>query len=42
MKIEGESQKETAKIMQISVKAVESLFHRAKKKLSIILKDNER
>ena len=42
LKIEGESQKETAQIMEISVKAVESLFHRAKKKLSIILKDNKR
>tara|TARA_Y100000385_G_scaffold275030_1_gene318891 strand:+ start:54 stop:578 length:525 start_codon:yes stop_codon:yes gene_type:complete len=42
LKIEEKSQKETAKIMQLSVKAIESLFHRAKKKLSIILKDNER
>ena len=42
LKIEGKSQKETAKIMQLSVKAIESLFHRAKKKLAVILKDNER
>jgi RNA polymerase sigma-70 factor (ECF subfamily) len=41
LKIEGKSQKETAKIMQLSVKAIESLFHRAKKKLAVILKDNE-
>jgi RNA polymerase sigma-70 factor (ECF subfamily) len=34
MKIEGNSQQETAEIMNLSQKAVESLFQRAKKILS--------
>lgn len=33
MKIEGKTQKEVAEIMDISTKAVESLFHRAKNNL---------
>lgn len=44
LKIEGLSQKEVAEILNIKVKAVESLFQRAKKKLLIILnkeKENE-
>ena len=37
LKIEGLSQNEVAKVMDISPKALESLFHRAKKKLWLIL-----
>ena len=38
LKIEGKSQAETAEIMNLNVKALESLFQRAKKNLEIILK----
>ena len=38
LKIENKTQKETAFIMQCSVKSVESLYQRAKNKLSKILK----
>jgi RNA polymerase sigma-70 factor (ECF subfamily) len=41
LKIEGKSQAETAEIMQISIKAVESLLQRAKNNLSKKLKNNE-
>jgi RNA polymerase sigma-70 factor (ECF subfamily) len=37
LKIEDKSQAETAEIMNLSVKALESLFQRAKKKLEILL-----
>ena len=37
LKIEGRSQKETAEIMEIGVKAVESLFQRAKNNLEKLL-----
>ena len=40
-KIEGLSTKETADIMKLSPKAVESLFQRAKKKLAQLLAQNE-
>jgi RNA polymerase sigma-70 factor (ECF subfamily) len=38
LKIENKTYSEVAKIMKISVKAVESLFIRAKKKLDVLLK----
>lgn len=41
LKIEGLSQAETAEIMRISTKAVESLFQRAKSNLKQILTQNE-
>jgi RNA polymerase sigma-70 factor (ECF subfamily) len=41
LKIEEKSQAETAEIMKTSVKAVESLFQRAKNNLSKKLKDSE-
>lgn len=41
LKIEQRSQVETAEIMLLSTKAVESLFQRAKKKLLTILNKNE-
>jgi RNA polymerase sigma factor (sigma-70 family) len=41
LKIEQHTQVETAKIMDISEKAVESLFQRAKKNLEILLKKTE-
>jgi RNA polymerase sigma factor (sigma-70 family) len=41
LKIEQHTQSETAKIMDISTKAVESLFQRAKKNLETILTQNE-
>lgn len=41
MKIEGKSQSETAEIMEMSIKAIESLMQRAKKNLEILLKQNE-
>jgi RNA polymerase sigma-70 factor (ECF subfamily) len=41
LKIEGKSQAETAEVMQTSIKAVESLFQRAKNNLSKKLKNNE-
>jgi RNA polymerase sigma-70 factor (ECF subfamily) len=41
LKIEQHSQAETAEIMDISTKAVESRFQRAKKNLEILLKTNE-
>jgi len=41
LKIEEKSQAETAEIMKISVKAVESLFQRAKNNLSKKIKDSE-
>jgi RNA polymerase sigma factor (sigma-70 family) len=37
LKIEGKSQSETAEIMKLNVKAIESLFQRAKKNLEILL-----
>ena len=40
LKIEQLSQAETAQIMNISVKALESLFQRAKKNLEIIINQN--
>ncbi len=42
LKIEDKSQSETAEIMNLSIKALESLFQRAKKNLDILLnkKDN--
>ncbi len=41
LKIEEKSQAEAAEIMNISVKALESLFQRAKNNLSKKMKDNE-
>ena len=41
LKIEGESQRKVAEIMNISEKAVESLFFRAKKKLKELLEDEK-
>lgn len=41
LKIEGLSQQETADVMRLSVKAVESLFQRAKKNLEKLLTQNE-
>ncbi|WP_262496755.1 RNA polymerase sigma factor [Halpernia humi] len=41
LKIEGNSQSETSEIMELSEKAVESLFQRAKKNLEIILTKNK-
>jgi RNA polymerase sigma factor (sigma-70 family) len=41
MRIEGKSQKETAEIMKLSPKAVESLVQRGKKNMSDLLKKNE-
>ena len=41
LKIEDKSQKETAEIMKLSEKAIESLFQRAKKKLGEILKKSK-
>ena len=41
LKIEGLSQVETAEIMKISIKAVESMFQRAKKSLKEALNLNE-
>jgi RNA polymerase sigma factor (sigma-70 family) len=41
LKIEEKSQAETAEIMQISIKAVESLLQRAKNNLSKKIKNNE-
>jgi RNA polymerase sigma factor (sigma-70 family) len=41
LKIEQNTQAETAQIMNISTKAVESLFQRAKKNLETILTQNE-
>lgn len=38
LKIESKSQTETAAIMNLNVKAVESLFQRAKKNLEVLLK----
>lgn len=38
LKIENKSQAETAEIMHLNEKALESLFHRAKKNLEIVLK----
>lgn len=37
LKIEGKSQNETAEIMNLNIKALESLFHRAKKNLEFLL-----
>jgi len=37
LKIEGKSQAETAEIMNLNIKALESLFQRAKKNLEILL-----
>jgi len=37
LKIEDKSQAEAAEIMDMNVKALESLFQRAKKKLEILL-----
>lgn len=41
LKIDGRSTKEVAAIMELSPKAVESLFQRAKKNLNLILQQNE-
>ncbi len=41
LKIEQNSQAQTAEIMDLSTKAVESLFNRAKKNLEILLVKNE-
>ena len=41
LKIEQNSQAQTAEIMDLSTKAVESLFNRAKKNLEILLAKNE-
>jgi len=41
LKIEGLSQEEAASVMNISSKAVESLFQRAKKNLELLLSKNE-
>lgn len=41
LKIEQKTQAETAVIMNTSVKAIESLYQRAKSNLGIILKMNE-
>lgn len=41
LKIEGLSQIEAAKVMDITPKALESLFHRAKKKLWLILEESK-
>jgi RNA polymerase sigma factor (sigma-70 family) len=41
LKIEHKSQKETAEIMNMKVKALESLYFRAKKNLEILLKSKE-
>lgn len=41
LKIEQQTQAETAEIMQTSVKAVESLFQRAKKNLEVLLQQSE-
>ncbi len=40
-KIEGRSQKEVAEIMELNIKAVESLIHRAKSNLQKILNQKE-
>ena len=40
LKIEDKSQAETAEIMNLSVKAIESLFQRAKNNLEILLNQN--
>jgi len=40
LKIERKSQMETAEIMNLNIKALESLFQRAKKNLEILLKQN--
>ncbi|MCB0514702.1 MAG: RNA polymerase sigma factor [Chitinophagales bacterium] len=39
LKIEQMSQQEVAEILEMSVKAVESLFHRAKKNLALLLEN---
>ncbi len=39
MKLQGKSQAETAEILNVSVKAVESLYQRAKENLKKILKN---
>ncbi|RZM27421.1 MAG: RNA polymerase sigma factor [Pedobacter sp.] len=41
LKIEGHSQKEVAEIMELSVKAVESLFQRAKEKIKKSIASSE-
>ncbi len=41
LKIDGRTQTETAKIMELGEKAVESLFQRAKKNLTTLLNKNE-
>ena len=39
LKIENKTSNEVSEIMKISIKAVESLFYRAKKKLDVLLKN---